>query len=280
MTASPARRQHGAALLAMLLILTLGGLWYLTSRLNAATANRTAETRNQNAAVLAQAKQVLMGYVAHQAAVANEDNPGAFPCPEVPSGMTSTTGFDGRTITPNCTLPAVGRFPWRTLGTEKLVDASGEPLWYVIASGWSKPSAAGNTIINSNCTGDATMLCNTGMLTVYGVRDTVALIIAPGPAFASLRRPAARRETSCGRSAPLPISATTSVRATSPADATFASPRDRARLKRPGGEISSRDAPLIGRRSPAHSSGIQQGDGTASRAACGHDAGASVRGSL
>ena len=177
-------RQRGAALLAMLLILVLGGAWYFVSRLNAASANRTVDVRNQNAIVLARAKQALMGYVAQQAAIAFEDNPGAFLCPEAPSGMTSTTGFDGRTITPNCTpLPAVGRFPWRTIGTEKFVDASGEPLWYVIASGWSKPSASGNTIINSNCTSDATMLCNTGLLTVDGVKDTVALIIAPGPAF-------------------------------------------------------------------------------------------------
>ena len=65
----------------MLLILVLGGAWYLVSRLNAASANRTALARNQNAAVLAQAKQALLGYVAYQAALAGEVNPGAFPAP-------------------------------------------------------------------------------------------------------------------------------------------------------------------------------------------------------
>ena len=49
----------------MLLILVLGGAWYLVSRLNAASANRTVLITNQNAAVLAQAKQALLGYVAH-----------------------------------------------------------------------------------------------------------------------------------------------------------------------------------------------------------------------
>jgi hypothetical protein len=219
------RRQRGAALLAMLLVLTLGGAWYLLSRLNAASANQTASVRNQNAAVLAQAKQALMGYVAYQAALIGEVNPGAFPCPEAPSGMTSLTGFDGRTQTPNCTLPAIGRFPWRTLGTDKLVDTAGEPLWYVIAPGWSKPgpAATDTTLINSNCTSDATLACNTGLLTVDGVKDTVAIIIAPG---AALNAPAAAGCTAWNQIRT--ISATPDFRnyvecenATSPADATF-----------------------------------------------------------
>jgi len=224
MTAA-SRRQHGAALLAMLLILVLGGAWYLLSRLNAASANRTVSVRNQNAAVLVQAKQALLGYVAYQAAMAGEVNPGAFPCPEAPSGMTSITGFDGRTQTPNCTLPAVGRFPWRTIGTDKLSDAAGEPLWYVVAAGWSKPGPLGTdyTLINSNCTSDVTMACNTGLLTVDGVKDTVALIIAPGQAF---NVPAAAGCTAWSQVRT--ISASPDFRnylecenATSPADATF-----------------------------------------------------------
>jgi hypothetical protein len=209
----------------MLLILVLGGAWYLLSRLNAASANRTVSVRNQNAAVLAQAKQALLGYVAYQAAMAGEVNPGAFPCPEAPSGMTSITGFDGRTQTPNCTLPAVGRFPWRTIGTDKLADAAGEPLWYVVAVGWSKPGSAATdyTLINSNCTSDATMACNTGLLTVDGVKDTVALIIAPG---AVMNVPACAGNSALNQVRT--ISAAPDFRnylecenATSPADATF-----------------------------------------------------------
>ena len=179
------KQQHGAALIALLLVLVLGGGWYLISRLNAASGDFTASNRKYNAEVLAQAKRALIGYVAHQAAVSGEDNPGAFPCPEAPGSFNSSTGTDGRTQTPSCTLPAVGRFPWRTIGTEKLIDASGEPLWYVVASGWSKPSSSGNTVINSNCTDAASaMTCWSGQLTVDGQANAaVALIIAPGQAF-------------------------------------------------------------------------------------------------
>lgn len=186
MKSGSAKRERGIVLLAMLAVIMLGASWLLVRQLNAESGGLDAARKIRNAEVLSQAKLALIGYVAQQAAVSGEDNPGAFPCPEYPSGFYSTTGNDGKTQTPSCNpLPAVGRFPWRTIGTDKLVDASGEPLWYVVASGWSKPGAAStdNTIINSNCT-DATsaMTCWTGQLTVDGQANAaVALIIAPGP---------------------------------------------------------------------------------------------------
>ena len=181
------RRQRGIALIAFLAIVAIGVSALILKHLNDESGLIAAVRKNRNAEVLNRAKQALIGYVAHQAAVSGENNPGAFPCPEAPAGYGSTTGTDGRTQTPSCTLPAVGRFPWRTVGTDMLVDSAGEPLWYVVASGWSKPSAAGNTVINSNCTTDptpATMECFSGQLTVDGQANAaVALIIAPGPAF-------------------------------------------------------------------------------------------------
>ena len=179
------RRQRGIALIAFLAIVAIGVSALLLKHLNNESGLIGAVRKNRNAEVLNRAKQALMGYVAHQAAVTGENNPGAFPCPEAPAGYDSTSGTDGRTQTPSCTLPAVGRFPWRTIGTDKLVDSAGEPLWYVVASGWSKPSALGNTIINSNCTDSVSaMTCYTGQLTVDGEANAaVALIIAPGPAF-------------------------------------------------------------------------------------------------
>jgi len=176
------RRQHGAALILLLAVLALGGGWYLISRLQARSADFTARNRMNNAAVLAEAKRALVGYVAHQAAVSGENNPGAFLCPEAPGNIGGPSeGISAGT----CTLPAVGRLPWRTIGIEKLTDASGEPLWYVVANGWAKPNAATNTIINSNCTDAASaMACFSGQLTVDGQPNAaVALIIAPGPAM-------------------------------------------------------------------------------------------------
>lgn len=165
------RAQRGAVLLIMLAILGLGSSWFLVSQLNAATGGIEAQRKKRNAEVLQRAKQALIGYVAAQAAKAGENNPGAFPCPEADAYVNSPD-YEG-TMSPNCTLPRVGRFPWRTIGTEKLVDASGEPLWYAVGQGWALQS--GNTTINSN---------SSGQLTIDGVANAaVAVIIAPGPAF-------------------------------------------------------------------------------------------------
>jgi hypothetical protein len=172
-------RQRGAALLVMVMILGLGATWYLVSRLNDNSAALAAARKARNAEILERAKQTLIGYIAAQASFAGENRPGAFPCPEAPGYFDSTTQ-DGQTAA-SCTLPAVGRFPWRTLGTDKLVDANGEPLWYVVASGW----ASANTVINSDCASASSgMACATGRLSVDGVtNDVIALIIAPGPAI-------------------------------------------------------------------------------------------------
>ena len=114
--------------------------------------------------------------------MSGENNPGAFLCPEAAANI--GTGNEGLAQS-NCTLPAIGRLPWKTIGIEKLQDASGEPLWYVVANGWAKPSSAANTIINSNCTDSVSaMTCWSGQLTVDGnANAAVALIIAPGQAL-------------------------------------------------------------------------------------------------
>jgi hypothetical protein len=175
-------RQRGIALLALLAVLVIGGTWYLVSRMQELGANRTAAERVRNAQVLNKAKQALIGYAIAQANHAGENNPGALPCPEAPGSFNATNGTDGRTNTGGCAGPAVGRYPWRTIGTDKLVDAAGEPLWYVVSTGWAATCSTCTTTINSN---------SIGQLTIDGVApaslapaDTViALIIAPGLAF-------------------------------------------------------------------------------------------------
>ena len=164
------RLQRGAALLVLLAVLVLGASWFLVSRLDAIAGAFTAIDRNRNAAVLSQAKQTLIGYVALQAVKAGEDSPGRLPCPEAPGNI--GTANEGQAAAA-CTLPAVGRLPWRTLGLDKLVDAKSEPLWYVVSPGWA--ITAGNLVINSN---------TIGQLNVDGQANAaVALIIAPGAAM-------------------------------------------------------------------------------------------------
>jgi hypothetical protein len=165
------RSQRGSALIALVAIIVMVFAYVLTSRLNAAS-QFIALDREQNAQVMSRAKQALVGYVAQQAVQANEKNPGRLPCPEAPANYgTSSEGIAAG----NCSLPAVGRLPWRTLGLEKLVDGAGEPLWYVVSTGWALPTSTSTTLINPD---------SVGQLTVDSVGNSaVALIIAPGPAI-------------------------------------------------------------------------------------------------
>lgn len=146
--------------------------YLLTSRLNAAS-RFVGIDREHNARVLARAKRALIGYVAQRASQSTENNPGRLPCPEAPAffGDPAQEGIAAG----NCTLPAVGRLPWRTLGLEMLADAAGEPLWYAVSPGWALPSAGATLTINSD---------SIGQLAVDGgFNNAVALIIAPGPAL-------------------------------------------------------------------------------------------------
>ena len=184
------RLQRGAALLLLLAVLVLGASWFLVSRLDAIAGAFTAIDRNRNATVLSQAKQTLIGYVALQAVKAGEDSPGRLPCPEAPGNI--ATANEGQAAAA-CTLPAVGRLPWRTLGLDKLVDSRSEPLWYVVSPGWAITS--GNLLINSN---------TIGQLNVDGQANAaVALIIAPGAAM-NVAASAGCTARNQARSAPAP----------------------------------------------------------------------------
>ena len=169
--AASRRAQRGIALLGLLAVAVMAFAYVLTSQLNAAS-RFVGIDRAHNAKVLSQAKQALIGYMAQQAALAGEDDPGHLPCPEAPGNFgTANEGIEA----PFCAAPAVGRLPWRTLGLAKLVDSAGEPLWYAVSSGWHRPNSTTNLTINSD---------SLGQLALDGAANAaVALIIAPGPAI-------------------------------------------------------------------------------------------------
>ena len=168
-------RQRGAALMAMLAVLVMGGSWALLTAL--APHNRTAADREHNARVLARAKEALLGDIAFLAVTDNY--PGRLRCPE-PVGHVGDARYEGIAApyptSGQNTCSSIGRLPWRTIGVERLHDAHGEPLWYAVttgAAGWALQTAATVLSINPN---------KAGTLTVNG--DTVvAVIIAPGKAF-------------------------------------------------------------------------------------------------
>src|SRR5262245_86782 len=104
-------RQRGAALLVMLAVLVLGVAWFGVLQL-ASNVNFALAARERNAETLGRAKAALIGYVAQRTARTGENNPGRLPCPEAPG---SAGGANEGVAAGNCTLPAIGRFPWRTL---------------------------------------------------------------------------------------------------------------------------------------------------------------------
>jgi hypothetical protein len=167
------RRAHqsGAALLVLGAILAIGVSAFLVSALHSATLNETTTIRKRNAEALQEAKSALVGYVAKEVLDLSNNIPGRLPCPESPSDAgTTNEGRAGSTCDPAFpTNKNVGRLPWRTLGLDKLVDASSEPLWYVVSPAWVLGGAT--PVINSG---------SAGQLTVDGTGDVVAIIIAPG----------------------------------------------------------------------------------------------------
>lgn len=209
------RAQRGVALLGLLAVAVMVFAYVLTSRLNAASMFVGID-RDHNAKVLARAKRALIGWVALNAA-STDANPGRLPCPEAPGDYGTVN--EGRAAG-NCTLPAVGRLPWRTLGLGKLADADGEPLWYVVSPGWALSNSTSpplQTQINSD---------SQGQLSFEGTAPA-ALIVAPGPALV------VQAGTGCTAWSQLrPVSGPPDLRnylecenATSPADATFVASR-------------------------------------------------------
>jgi hypothetical protein len=170
------RRQRGAALLLLLVIAVMAFTAAVVSGFGKWSSATTA-SRNTNAEALAQAKTALIGYVAKEVLDFSENVPGRLPCPE--SAGDAGTNNEGRAAG-NCgsaaspTIPAIGRLPWRTLGVDKLVDASAEPLWYAVSPKWvtlfAIPPVA--PTINDGTPGD---------LAFDGTGGVVAVIFAPGP---------------------------------------------------------------------------------------------------
>ena len=167
------RQRGGVAILLLLAVLALGGTYYLVSSVNAMSTQRKAVVQSHERRGPHPRQAGADRLRRHAGEQGGRERSGRSALPRG-AGIFPSSTQDGQAAA-NCTLPNVGRFPWRTIGTDKLVDAAGEPLWYVVSTGWARTGS--NTNINSN---------SVGQLTVDGSAGTdgntvVALIIAPGP---------------------------------------------------------------------------------------------------
>ncbi len=173
--APPRRKQSGLILLLLVGVLGLGATYMMLRAFNVAAEFNTSG-QLKNALILEEAKAALLMYVSAQAAT--ESYPGKLPCPEDISKI--GTANEGRTQT-YCSLPAVGRLPWKTLGYANApLDLDGERLWYAVSPGFNRASVGTTLKINSDTTA--------GLTVDDSPARAVALIFSPGRALAGQGR--------------------------------------------------------------------------------------------
>lgn len=129
---SPARRQCGAVLMLLLMLVAVGALAVFVSGLNRATVQLERDRITNEA--LAQAKEALIGRAA-----SDENRPGSLPCPDlvtnIPGSNIPNDGIADLLAGTDC--PSyIGRLPWRTLKLPDLRDGDGERLWYELSPGF------------------------------------------------------------------------------------------------------------------------------------------------
>lgn len=161
------RKQHGAALMVMLVIMVMGAAAFLVSSLSKSALD-TARQETTSAA-LAQAKEALIGKSASYT-----DYPGSLPCPDTDDDGTSDAG--GSTECPQY----IGRLPWKTIGLPDLRDAAGERLWYTLSRNVRRYDSV--RPLNSDTTGTLNI---TG---TYTGSNLIAIVFAPGSTTSTQRR--------------------------------------------------------------------------------------------
>ncbi|MBK7136524.1 MAG: hypothetical protein IPH73_10040 [Rhodocyclales bacterium] len=134
--------QRGAALLVFMLLMVMGGLFYIFTGLpsDSTGARRTQQTQE----TLAQAREALVGHaLRYREQQTAQGQPGRMygylPLPDLGSTRNNNVGClqegcDAANFAGNALgSTVIGRLPWRTLGIEPLRDSSGECLWYAVS---------------------------------------------------------------------------------------------------------------------------------------------------
>lgn len=167
----------------MFTFLTLVGLYFFVGELN---ATRYQAAREQNATLaLGEAKQALIGDSIRRTSISDAgylrlpDLGSAFGVPVEGQGSGTFAG-DGQD------LSVIGKFPWKSLGTEPLRDQSKECLWYLVSGRFKDDTPALKTdTLNWDTLGQIDVIDGAGNLIAT---DLAALIIAPGGALGAQDR--------------------------------------------------------------------------------------------
>ena len=140
------RNQRGFLLIALVALLTIGGLYFFISNLSPELIQ--ARRQQVTGEALTQAREALIGYAVRYREEQLKTGTsgivyGYLPLPDLGSSRNNNSvdvdcylkegceaySFSGNVI--NTTV--IGRFPWRTLGTGPLRDSHGECLWYAVS---------------------------------------------------------------------------------------------------------------------------------------------------
>jgi type II secretory pathway pseudopilin PulG len=197
------RRQRGAALMVMLVILIMGSAAFLVGELSSIAPQLERDKRTAEA--LSQAKEALIGYAASvdlSDPYAYSPRPGNLPCPDF-----SNTGTAALT----CSGSALGRLPWKTLGLPDLRDGSGERLWYAVSSNFRKLSSgtpcstSGDPdCLNSDTLGTITVRAPDGAIIYDGSASNglAAVIVAPGNVLQRTDKTSPQDRSTAGENTP------------------------------------------------------------------------------
>jgi hypothetical protein len=227
------RRSRGFALMALVALIVAGMLAFLVTMFGpeAMEAYRARKTE----AALAEAKEALLGYALRYRDVVDANAVyGYLPLPDLgtsrnnnidrnchldPNDLTSAQlegcdaahaagiAFDANGVGPT----VIGRFPWRTLGTEPIRDGRGECLWLIVSAPYGRIARSfpppnlppmnwdtlGELDVMVASAGGAANL--TSMLSSAHDRP-VAIIFSPGPLVSGQNRSASANDlvTQCG----------------------------------------------------------------------------------
>ena len=194
-------RQHGAALLIMLLIMVLTFSTILLTSISGASLE--AQRQQKTLAALAQAKQALIGWSVLQGDMDTQfcvgegssgectstpatctgtcvqsKRPGTLPCPDKNYFGSATSGnASGSCSSTGGT--SIGRLPWKTLGVEPLRDANGDLLWYAVSDNF-RHRGLNAKAINSDTKGTLQLYAGNGstLLTPEG-EELAAIVFSP-----------------------------------------------------------------------------------------------------
>lgn len=183
-------RQHGGALIILVLILVIVGTTTLYSLLDGTGAK--LERNKKTVAALSEAKSALIGY-----ALLNSTKPGTLPCTD--NSNNGSPGVSGS----NCSS-YIGRLPWKQLGTQMLRDGHSECLWYALSPIFRNPMPVGSRIaspLNGNTNGTINLVDDNDAL-LTGVNPVIAVIFAPQYPLAGQNRSGAATTYCPGDSIP------------------------------------------------------------------------------